>query len=217
MKPNGNRRHRQRRPGREAQARCRHGPAAATMSAIDVMYHARHALKPRKGARNTSCGNKPEPGTAPRWRQQGGIDGGGGRNRTGVHGFAGRCITTLPPRRVTWMLDCSRCRFRVPERPMRQHRKLKREALLPFRTGAGNESCTRALSLCFPITFSTVVISEDLNYSLVFRPRQQSSSSGIHQRPRTFQPPRRCTRNHPAPAASTYRIATATEAGTDPR
>lgn len=66
--------------------------------------------------------------------------------------------------------------------------------------GAGNESCTRALSLCFPITFSTVVISEDLNYSLVFRPRQQSSSSGIHQRPRTFQPPRRCTRNHPAPS-----------------
>ena len=28
--------------------------------------------------------------------------GGGGRNRTGVHGFAGRCITTLPPRR--WAL-----------------------------------------------------------------------------------------------------------------
>src|SRR5437773_12223490 len=26
--------------------------------------------------------------------------GGGGRNRTGVHGFAGRCITTLPPRLV---------------------------------------------------------------------------------------------------------------------
>jgi hypothetical protein len=26
--------------------------------------------------------------------------GGGGRNRTGVHGFAGRCITTLPPRRA---------------------------------------------------------------------------------------------------------------------
>ena len=26
--------------------------------------------------------------------------GGGGRNRTGVHGFAGRCITTLPPRRL---------------------------------------------------------------------------------------------------------------------
>src|SRR6187401_2889061 len=27
------------------------------------------------------------------------VTGGGGRNRTGVHGFAGRCITTLPPRR----------------------------------------------------------------------------------------------------------------------
>ena len=26
--------------------------------------------------------------------------GGGGRNRTGVDGFAGRCITTLPPRRL---------------------------------------------------------------------------------------------------------------------
>jgi hypothetical protein len=25
--------------------------------------------------------------------------GGWGRNRTGVHGFAGRCITTLPPSR----------------------------------------------------------------------------------------------------------------------
>ena len=26
--------------------------------------------------------------------------GGGGRNRTGVDGFAGRCMATLPPRRV---------------------------------------------------------------------------------------------------------------------
>ena len=25
------------------------------------------------------------------------INGGSGRNRTGVHGFAGRCMTTLPP------------------------------------------------------------------------------------------------------------------------
>lgn len=90
-------------------------------------------------------------------------------------------------------------------------------AVCTFTYGAGNESCTRALSLCFPITFSTVLISEELNYSLVFRPRQQSSSSGIHQRPRTFQPPRRCTRTHPAPSASTCGIATATEAGTDPR
>ena len=28
------------------------------------------------------------------------ITGGGGRNRTGVHGFAGRCMTTLPPRQI---------------------------------------------------------------------------------------------------------------------
>ncbi|WBI20935.1 hypothetical protein PALA22_04194 [Pseudomonas aeruginosa] len=55
--------------------------------------------------------------------------------------------------------------------------------------GAGNESCTRALSLCFPNTFSTVVISEELNYSLVFRPRQQSSSNHFHQRPRMIHPP----------------------------
>ena len=27
--------------------------------------------------------------------------GGGGRNRTGVHGFAGRCMTTLPLRHIT--------------------------------------------------------------------------------------------------------------------
>src|SRR5262249_17913794 len=26
------------------------------------------------------------------------VGGGGGRNRTGVDGFAGRCMTTLPPR-----------------------------------------------------------------------------------------------------------------------
>jgi len=56
-------------------------------------------------------------------------------------------------------------------------------------SGAGNESCTRALSLCFPITFFTVVISEELNYSLVFRPRQQSSSNHFHQRPRMIHPP----------------------------
>ena len=29
-----------------------------------------------------------------------GCFGGGGRNRTGVHGFVGRCMTTLPPRRI---------------------------------------------------------------------------------------------------------------------
>src|SRR6202165_6252863 len=60
--------------------------------------------------------------------------GGGSRNRTGVHGFAGRCITTLPSRRrgadyKTAGLICPRC----PERTRKD--------------GAGNESRTRELNL----------------------------------------------------------------------
>src|SRR5437879_9796034 len=35
--------------------------------------------------------------------------GGGGRNRTGVDGFAGRCMTTLPPRRVDTSRKLDRC------------------------------------------------------------------------------------------------------------
>ena len=52
-------------------------------------------------------------------------DGGGGRNRTGVHGFAGRCITTLLPRRLG----------------MRPPRRARREF------GAGEESRTLDLYL----------------------------------------------------------------------
>ena len=33
---------------------------------------------------------------------------GGGRNRTGVHGFAGRCMTTLPPRQE-WCRETTAC------------------------------------------------------------------------------------------------------------
>src|SRR5437667_734634 len=40
--------------------------------------------------------------------------GGGGRNRTGVDGFAGRCMTTLPPRRVVVALRSPRWR-RLPQ------------------------------------------------------------------------------------------------------
>ena len=72
-------------------------------------------------------------------------------------------------------------------------------------SGAGNETGTRALNPCFPITFSAAVSSEGLNYSLVFRPRQQSSSNNFHQRPRTAIPsPDKGSRTHgdhrPAPA-----------------
>lgn len=51
--------------------------------------------------------------------------------------------------------------------------------------GAGDETGTRALNPCFPITFFAAVSSEGLNYSLVLRPRQQNSSNNFHQRPRT--------------------------------
>ncbi len=47
------------------------------------------------------------------------VYGGWGRNRTGVHGFAGRCITTLPPSPMYWEQE----------------------------TGAGNEYRTRDLNL----------------------------------------------------------------------
>ena len=49
----------------------------------------------------------------PEWAARGGdkrlICGGGGRNRTGVDGFAGRCMTTLPPR----LVGCGRAQART--------------------------------------------------------------------------------------------------------
>jgi hypothetical protein len=79
--------------------------------------------------------------------------GGGGRNRTGVHGFAGRCMTTLPPRHYC-AAEWPRCTVAV-----REDNKLKREnglftealllnnspaneSIFPV-TGAGNEARTR--------------------------------------------------------------------------
>src|SRR5664279_243539 len=69
--------------------------------------------------------------------------GGGGRNRTGVDGFAGRCMTTLPPRQE--------------RRPAREARAVatneKGEPHLPTtgspleNSGAGKESRTPDLNL----------------------------------------------------------------------
>ena len=75
--------------------------------------------------------------------------GGGGRNRTGVHGFAGRCITTLPPRQVTCWIVSGFAAAVVTDgaATRRQSRERKREALLPFGIGAGDESRTRDLNL----------------------------------------------------------------------
>ena len=66
-----------------------------------------------------------------------GGNGGGGRNRTGVHGFAGRCITTLPPRP-----GCP-----AAERGAGDKLKGRAKPSSPSRTGAGNESRTRDLNL----------------------------------------------------------------------
>src|ERR1051326_5563883 len=57
--------------------------------------------------------------------------GGGGRNRTGVHGFAGRCMTTLPPRQS--LMRKGKARLRL-------------QPSLAY-SGAGNESRTRDLNL----------------------------------------------------------------------
>jgi len=40
-------------------------------------------------------------------------------------------------------------------------------------SGAGNETFTKTVSRCFPITFFAGLTSEDLNCSLIFHPRQQ--------------------------------------------
>ncbi len=55
--------------------------------------------------------------------------GGGGRNRTGVHGFAVRCMATLPPRHDL------------------KSRKGSAVASLSIKLGAGDESRTRDLNL----------------------------------------------------------------------
>ena len=93
--------------------------------------------------------------------------GGGGRNRTGVHGFAGRCMTTLPPRLGQALLSentgrgCGRpSRFREIARRLTTSRgnpptRLENEAEgldTAFRcgflnSGAGKESRTPDLNL----------------------------------------------------------------------
>ena len=91
------------------------------------------------------------------------LTGGGSRNRTGVHGFAGRCITTLPSR-LTILIDVVlSIRFttwsgkRVSNsRPQPWQGCALPTELFPHKTcvvfelqigGAGNESRTRDLNL----------------------------------------------------------------------
>ena len=60
--------------------------------------------------------------------------GGGGRNRTGVHGFAGRCMTTLPPRH---------CKLNGDNEASSRARGLR----YPRESGAGKEARTPDLNL----------------------------------------------------------------------
>lgn len=61
----------------------------------------------------------------------------------------------------------------VLHQPCDQSNK-KGKLLLPFsKSGAGNETFTKTVSRCFPITFFAGLTSEDLNCSLIFHPRQQ--------------------------------------------
>src|SRR5690606_13280912 len=63
------------------------------------------------------------------------FNGGATRNRTGVHGFAGRCITTLPSRHDQLVVDPSLPGPREPDRVWFPN------------DGAGNEARTRDLNL----------------------------------------------------------------------
>lgn len=78
-------------------------------------------------------------------------------------------------------------------------------------SGAGNETCTRTVSRCFPNTFFVGLASEDLNCSLVFRPRQQirpKSSTDVQRAALSTPDPRSVHRrrqlprtHHPRPVA----------------
>jgi hypothetical protein len=90
------------------------------------------AWRPAMGYRSAAssadwrrCGNQAEEAV-----------GGGGRNRTGVHGFAVRCMATLPPRRVP-----------APRRPKAVKKRGSRSGLPRHCPGAGNEARTRDLNL----------------------------------------------------------------------
>ena len=111
-------------PGRTRTGTPPFGIAADFKSAVSTGF--------TTGAGTARCGNARRTG-------------GGGRNRTGVHGFAGRCITTLSPRRG--------CRNTLqpgggsaPEpNANRRNKKGSNASLSQF--GAGDESRTRDLNL----------------------------------------------------------------------
>src|SRR3954454_6358677 len=91
--------------------------------------------------------------------------GGGGRNRTGVHGFAGRCMTTLPPR------------------PLRAKRESSAwHAGLSLESGAGDESRTRDLNLG-KVTLYQLSHSRETKANFTVAASRGSSRSGCAPRP----------------------------------
>ena len=102
------------------------------------------------------------------------IRGGGGRNRTGVHGFAGRCMTTLPPRRVDRALD----------KTARRHKLRGRALALPRDSGAGKESRTPDLNLgkvaLYQLSYSRVGQLEIIAQRNVVSKREASHVVEIH-------------------------------------
>lgn len=95
-------------------------------------------------------------------RRQGERSGGAWRSRTALDGFAIRCITALLTRQ---------CRYKK-RKP--SFLFLQRPAWwTDCESGAGNETFTRRVSRCFPNSFFAEVLSEELNCSLIFCPRQQ--------------------------------------------
>jgi hypothetical protein len=92
--------------------------------------------------------------------------GGASRSRTGLHGFAGRCITALLSRRKR-TVDTSRTRcvhYDLTDCAVATSaNQTKREALLPHVSGAGDESRTRDLNLgkvaLYQLSYSRVLLT----------------------------------------------------------
>src|SRR6266849_4014064 len=101
--------------------------------------------------------------------------GGGGRNRTGVHGFAGRCMTTLPPRRVDRATD---------DKPARCYKLRGRALALPRDSGAGKESRTPDLNLgkvaLYQLSYSRVGQLQIIAQRNVVSKREASHVVEIH-------------------------------------
>ena len=105
-----------------------------------------------------------------RTNQVGGGGGGGPRGRTGLPGFPIRCITALLSR------------HRKRRLALRRPTDKKGKPCFPFSlNGAGNGTGTRALSHCFPTTFSAAVIGEGLKYSLIFPPWRSTARPRCRQ------------------------------------